>query len=159
MVSSVLSRECRTVPPTTTPPDSPEQTRANPSPPPTSSTEPARSSPSSSQTIEPTPPLEVNQALLDDLPSIQRVDTAQRSPNWPSFNYLAYMSGLNDQYGDAASTLGGVTTGPIQASTEGWNIMGVAWYWWAVTIGGIAGLYYLIKFLINKFFLGVAKTP
>ncbi|MFZ3009677.1 MAG: hypothetical protein WA030_01495 [Candidatus Microsaccharimonas sp.] len=100
----------------------------------------------------------MSQTLLSDLPSIPEVDAAHRSTDQSLFDYSTYVLGVNRRYG-VVSTVKDAHARPFQASAEGWKIIGVAWYWWVVTIGGIVGLYYLIKFIINKSLLGVAKTP
>ena len=158
----LLGRECNTILPTTSPQNDPDPV---PAPAPAPATPPSSTagsesanSQSSLPTNEPTPPLEMSQTLRSDLPSIPKVDVAHRSTDQPLVAYSTNVLGVNNTYG-TMSTVSDPDARPLQATTEGWKIIGVAWYWWVATIGGIVGLYYLIKFLINKSLLGVAKTP
>jgi hypothetical protein len=53
--------------------------------------------------------------------------------------------------------LGAASNAPLRATSQGWKIAGVAWYWWVLTIGVGMGLYFWVKVSIDKFFARVAN--
>lgn len=45
----------------------------------------------------------------------------------------------------------------LTATQHGWEILGVAWYWWATMLVGAAGLSLGAKLLLAKSSLGIVK--
>lgn len=99
-------------------------------------------------------PIEFNETPLP-LSAVPPVDNMSTKKGILSSVYQ-----LPSSSGNAASAdvLGVQRDAPVIAATRhGWEILGIAWYWWTVGILGVTGLYMAVKLLLTKSSLGIVK--
>lgn len=107
----------------------------------------------SQPTITPEP-IEFNETPLplSAVPSVENMSAKK--------GVLSSVYQLPSSSGNAASAdvLGVQRHAPVIAATRhGWEILGIAWYWWTVGILGVTGLYMAVKLLLTKSSLGIVK--
>jgi hypothetical protein len=95
----------------------------------------------------------MNEELLTQLPNIPEVEPVLIGAGVEDF-VLPSSRGVSSV---SPSVLGTSDTASLRATSHGWNIVGVPWYWWILAISGVAGLYVAVKAFINKSFLGIVK--
>lgn len=97
-------------------------------------------------------PIEFNQSLYEMLPTISPVKDMYT--DYVAYTFPSFQSGN----GDRSSVLGAQDSGALIAATRhGWEIIGVAWYWWVTALASIVGLSVGIKLLLTKSLLGIVK--
>jgi hypothetical protein len=149
VVGGLLRYECaKSVEPAT--PSSTQSSEPSPG-----TTSPSSSSASESPTTTTPPsfgqatpaPITLNEELLEKLPDLPAVQGAATTYNstaqFPSHVLHASSYGVG-----RAQQL--ATPAAIVASEEGWKVLGIAWYWWGLTIGVGAGVWYGLKLLFLK---------
>jgi hypothetical protein len=133
-----------------TPTGSPTQTPASP---PAQAGTPA---PTESPVAAPTTPapIEVNEALLQDLPAIAPVEStsSSRSSNTAAYALPAAFGGP-----DSAVLASSSAPAPLQATENGWQIFGISWVWWAVSIVVATGVTYAMRHVLAKPWGNVVK--
>lgn len=148
VVGSLLSRDC---PPSQTKPQpNPPPKETQPSPPSEPTTSP--DSPSAQQPTNNPAPVELDDALTAQLPTIPEL---HKGLNAGSSTFV--LPNVRAPQYPSAQVLGAHDAMPLRATTEGWRIYGFAWYWWLIALGSVVGAYIGIKFLITKSFLGIVK--
>lgn len=101
--------------------------------------------------VTPPPPIELEDALLDELPTVARVSEAASRHTFP-----AHVAPIIQQPG--GEVLGQTAAAPIEASEQGWKIMGVPWVWWALLGAVLVGGAFAVGRYVNfRRISGVAK--
>lgn len=99
-------------------------------------------------------PIEFNETPLP-LASVQPLENMGTKKSALSSVYQFPSSSGNTA---SADVLGVQRDAPVLAATShGWEILGIAWYWWTVGILGVTGLYMAVKLLLTKSYLGIVK--
>ena len=148
VVKGLLSSNCPTNNPQQTNPAPSEQ----PQPPPDTPTTTEPTTPTG-QPQPSTQPIELTQEVQAQLPKIPEVKTQPYGSSVSGF-VLPSARGFSTS---SASVLGARDIAPIRATSQGWSIVGVPWYWWLVTLGGVVGLYFGVKALIDRSFLMIVE--
>lgn len=152
LVRTVLWVQCPTTKPTpteqgTTKPETPQQTQSeNP---------PASTPEKSEQPVldTPMPPVaekvELPEKITAPQPIIPKVtDTPGQGERMTDAEYLAYFNTYSPYA--VAGAHDEAPTVPLQRSSEGWQVFGVAWYWWVVGILGAVSAFLSVKYAILR---------
>lgn len=140
-VGGLLGQECRTVPadPTTPAP--------SPSPSPQPSPQPNQNPsnpPGGNSSGNTTQPLELNQGPLAQVssgPLTQGFSSVNTFPDvtFPSHTLQPFRSG------SGVAVLGTASPASLEATPDGWKIVGIQWYWWLISIAAILATAYLAQ--------------
>ncbi|MFZ2126237.1 MAG: hypothetical protein WAV04_01880 [Candidatus Microsaccharimonas sp.] len=105
-----------------------------------------------------TPPLEFDDSLASELPAVPTI--ARNAPLQPTYQYPS--SALLSVYGvnqGNQSILGASSSEAafLEATPQGWRLMGLSWYWWVLIGGIIVGGALLIRKTVIKPFPSIVK--
>jgi hypothetical protein len=148
VVKGILSYDCPSN-------DKPKETTQEPqNSPPTSETGPSgNTSPSNDQTANTPQTIEMDEELLTGFPTIPEVKPVLLVSAADNF-VLPNARGVSSV---STGVLGVSDSAALTATSEGWNIVGIPWYWWMLGMGGVAGLYVAVRSLITKSTIGIVK--
>lgn len=113
--------------------------------------QPSTTSSSSSAVATPQPPTTVSPAQVNSqVVRMTPIDTQLAAHELPSWSRAAYDGvALTDSlpYGLAYGLADGVSANsePLEATREGWRILGILWYWWAAGIAAMVGVGLWVK--------------
>lgn len=145
VVGSLLSHNCPEPVVAEKPkPDPKPEPQKQPDDPPASSTEP----PAGSST---TPLLSVNDSshIVPPPPPVSSMSTTPLLGS--GSQYPAHVSPLVRSTDDnGQSVLGATRATPLEATEQGWKILGVMWYWWTLVLGGLVAAALWSKPMISK---------
>jgi len=155
LVRTIVRVDCA---PSSTAP-APSQNQTTPSTP--SQTSPAAPSNTPAPSPQPLPttpePIELEAETLPPLPAMDDPATlSARSLPAPA-NYSASVGPTIRTTTNPAAVLGVRQVSTIQATNEGWRILGMAWYWWLLIIAIIIVVQALIRRFFYKSFIAVVK--
>lgn len=151
LVRTVLWVKCPTTKPapteqSTAKPETPRQTQSETS---------ASTSEGSAQSAvdAPMPPVtdkvELPEKITAPQPTIPKVtDAPGQGERMTNAEYLAYFNTYSPYA--VAGAHDEAPTVPLQRSAEGWQVFGVAWYWWAVGILGAVSAFLSVKYAILR---------
>jgi hypothetical protein len=67
---------------------------------------------------------------------------------------------MNSGIGEDNNVLGAQTDRSVlQATDQGWQFLGLLWYWWIVIIGALIGLAALIRTTVTNSFSEIVEQP
>jgi len=84
------------------------------------------------------------EAAIQPLDPLAPIDMSDVRRPLKSLIYLANAHTGSSDAMFAREETGGAVTLPIQASEEGWRLLGIAWYWWLVAASTV---YYSVRYL------------
>lgn len=104
------------------------------------------------------PPLELEEPLTTELPVVSLI--TNDSP--PLVAYQFPSGALMSVYGGAqndSSVLGADSseTPFLEATPQGWRLMGLLWYWWVLILGVVIGAFTFIRKTVTKTFPSIVK--
>lgn len=155
-VSGLLGKVCEKKTPNPTAPVTPVQPAPNtPEPAQQPATTPTVPPDTSAGVIAPPPttPIALDEIKVEDRVLAHTVST-QRAYQYPSHVVAsAYPTGVNGEKTIASSV------GPafLEATVDGWRLMGLLWYWWVVIFTALIGLVVLIRTTVIKSFFSIVK--
>lgn len=94
--------------------------------------------------------LSMNEQVLQPVPAVPELPEpplklASINGNYTDYKLYAYYSS------QSAIDANSVKDVPLRASSEGWKLFGIAWYWWLIIGGGaLAGGYTLRKLILKQ---------
>jgi hypothetical protein len=137
IVGGLVSYNCPSNTKPTPPPEQPTQTQPT----------------NTQQTTDTSQTIEMNQELLTQLPTIPEVKPVLFESGTENF-VLPTARGVSTV---SRGVLGVSDTPALRATSQGWNIIGVPWYWWMLAISGVAGLYVAARAFINRSSVGIVE--
>lgn len=140
LVRTVLLTECKPVEvvvPAPTPAPAPAPVASAPSAS-SSGSQPAATSSSRTQnnraTVVTTEELAAPEPILVNVPIVEKPAVATSSyARMSGSEYLAYFNTYS-KYAVAGAQQQAASSAPVARTGEGWRIIGIAWYWWGITV-------------------------